>query len=166
MRGAAVPSSFASPWLPVTLRTRRPSQSTRPVDQTTTYRDPAGWTADISVGWSVPPFETTRGDASANGMQISNVDLPAPSIEPGLHIQAGGLDLPPTSLSLTSVRGGEVSLTRRTVVISSTALHTLGGPRHRSTGSGSPGSSPHPWLPTPSASPPHLKGWASLRYLL
>lgn len=46
------------------------------------------------------PFETTKGDASAIGAQISNVDLPAPSIEPGLPIQTSGLVLPPEGVSL------------------------------------------------------------------
>jgi hypothetical protein len=77
-----------------------PSRSTRPADQTSTYRDPAGWIADVPVGWSVLPFETTKGDASAIGTQISNVDLPAPSIEPGLPIQTSGLVLPPKGVSL------------------------------------------------------------------
>jgi hypothetical protein len=48
----------------------------------------------------VVPFETTKGDASAIGAQISNVDLPAPSIEPGLPIQTSGLVLPPEGVSL------------------------------------------------------------------
>jgi hypothetical protein len=77
-----------------------PRRSLSPAEQTTAYRDPAGWTADVPVGWSVVPFETTRGDASAIGTQISNVDLPAPSIEPGLPIQTSGLDLPPAGVSL------------------------------------------------------------------
>jgi len=54
----------------------------------------------VPVGWSVVPFETTKGDASAIGAQISNVDLPAPSIEPGLPIQTSGLVLPPEGVSL------------------------------------------------------------------
>jgi len=54
----------------------------------------------VPVGWSVVPFETTKGDASAVGTQISNVDLPAPSIEPGLPIQTSSLVLPPEGVSL------------------------------------------------------------------
>jgi hypothetical protein len=75
------------------------SGSDRPAD-TTTYTDPAGWTADVPVGWSVLPFETTKGHASAIGTQISNVDLPAPSIEPGLPIQTSGLVLPTDGIAL------------------------------------------------------------------
>jgi hypothetical protein len=77
-----------------------PRRSPSPADQTTSYGDPAGWTADVPVGWSVLPFETNKGDASAVGSQISNVSLPAPSIEPGLPIQTSGLVLPPEGVSL------------------------------------------------------------------
>jgi hypothetical protein len=75
------------------------SGSDPPAD-TTTYTDPAGWTADVPVGWNVLPFQTTKGDASAIGTQISNVDLRAPSIEPGLPIQTSGLVLPPDGIAL------------------------------------------------------------------
>jgi hypothetical protein len=69
-------------------------------NQTTTYRDPAGWVADVPVSWNVLPFETTMGNASAIGTQISNVELPAPQIEPGLPIQASNLVMPPDGLAL------------------------------------------------------------------
>jgi hypothetical protein len=67
---------------------------------TTTYTDPAGWTADVPVGWSVLSFETSQDHASAIGTQISNVDLQAPSIEPGLPIQTSGLVLPTDGIAL------------------------------------------------------------------
>jgi hypothetical protein len=62
------------------------------------YLDLAGWSAEIPPGWKVLPFETSKGNASAVGTQISNVELPAPEIDPGLPIQTSGLVLP----SLTS----------------------------------------------------------------
>jgi hypothetical protein len=64
------------------------------------YHDPAGWSAHVPAGWVVLPFETSKGDASAAGTQISNVELPAPEIEPGLPIQTSGLVLPPDGVSL------------------------------------------------------------------
>ncbi len=64
------------------------------------YHDPAGWSAQVPAGWTVLPFETSKGDASAAGTQISNVELPAPEIEPGLPIQTSGLVLPPDGVSL------------------------------------------------------------------
>lgn len=68
--------------------------------RTTTYVAPAGWSVEIPVGWHVLPFETAKRNASSVGTQISNVELPAPSIEPGLPIQASGLVLPPRGVAV------------------------------------------------------------------
>jgi hypothetical protein len=62
------------------------------------YQDLAGWSAEIPPGWKV--FETSKGNASSVGTQISNVELPAPEIDPGLPIQTSGLVLPPDGVSL------------------------------------------------------------------
>lgn len=64
------------------------------------YQDLAGWSAEIPPGWKVLPFETSKGNASSVGTQISNVELPAPEIDPGLPIQTSGLVLPPDGVSL------------------------------------------------------------------
>jgi hypothetical protein len=64
------------------------------------YKAPAGWSAEIPPGWKVQSFETSKGDASAVGTQISNVELPAPEIDPGLPIQTSSLVLPPDGVSL------------------------------------------------------------------
>jgi len=55
--------------------------------RTRTYHDPAGWSIEVPVSWSVLPFETTKGDASSVGTQISNMPLSSPTIEPGAPIQ-------------------------------------------------------------------------------
>jgi hypothetical protein len=34
-----------------------------------TYRDPAGWSAQIPPDWIVLPFETSNGDAAAAGVR-------------------------------------------------------------------------------------------------
>jgi hypothetical protein len=64
------------------------------------YQDPAGWSVDVPVGWTVLPFDTSKGDVSATGAQISNGELPPPEIEPGLPIQTSSLVLPPDGVSL------------------------------------------------------------------
>ena len=64
------------------------------------YQDLAGWSAEIPPGWKILPFETSKGNASAVGTQISNVELPAPEIDPGLPIQTNGLVLPPDGVSV------------------------------------------------------------------
>lgn len=71
-----------------------PSRRTHP------YVDPAGWSAQIPAGWTVEPFKSSKGDASAVGVQIANVHLPDPVIEPGLPIQASSLVVPPHGVSL------------------------------------------------------------------
>jgi hypothetical protein len=66
--------------------------------RTETYHDPAGWSVAAPVSWTVLPFETTKGEASAVGVQISNVPLPGPRIHPGLPIQTSVL--PPQGVSV------------------------------------------------------------------
>jgi hypothetical protein len=76
------------------------SPATRSAEVYMVYQDLAGWSAEIPPGWKVLPFETSKGNASAVGTQISNVELPAPEIDPGLPIQTSGLVLPPDGVSL------------------------------------------------------------------
>ena len=64
------------------------------------YQSAAGWSVDVPAGWTVLPFNTSKGDVSARGTQISNVELPPPKIEPGLPIQTSSLALPPDGVSL------------------------------------------------------------------
>jgi hypothetical protein len=64
------------------------------------HEDPAGWTAEIPDGWHVLHFETTEGGASSTGTQISNVELPSPTIHERLPIQASGLDLPADGVAI------------------------------------------------------------------
>ena len=67
---------------------------------THTYHDPAGWSVEVPVSWSVLPFETRKHEASSVGALISNTPLPPPRIEPGLPIQTSGLVLPPRGVSM------------------------------------------------------------------
>lgn len=76
------------------------------------YQGSAGWSVDVPAGWTVLPFNTSKGDISARGAQISNVELPPPEIEPGLPIQTSSLVLPPDGVSLiiASDRDPDVSI--------------------------------------------------------
>ncbi|HEY9506664.1 MAG TPA: hypothetical protein VIQ27_11870 [Gemmatimonadales bacterium] len=76
------------------------STATRSTEVYMIYQDLAGWSAEIPPGWKVLPFETSKGNASSVGTQISNVELPAPEIDPGLPIQTSGLVLPLDGVSL------------------------------------------------------------------
>lgn len=84
----------------ITACTGASDEPNPPLDRTHPYVDPAGWSARIPAGWTVEPFKTSNGDASAIGVQISNVHLPDPVIEPGLPIQASSLVVPPHGVSL------------------------------------------------------------------
>jgi hypothetical protein len=64
------------------------------------YEEPAGWTAQITDGWHVLHFETTKGGASSTGTQFSNVELPPPTIHERLPIQASGLGLPADAVAI------------------------------------------------------------------
>jgi len=68
--------------------------------RTETYRDPAGWSIDLPDSWAVLPFESTKGEATSEGVQLSNTPLPPPKIHPGLPIQTSGIDLPPRGVSV------------------------------------------------------------------
>jgi hypothetical protein len=64
------------------------------------YTSPDGWTIDVPPGWHVTPFETSKGNATASGAQVSNIELPSPSLVPGFPIQTNGGDLPADGLAI------------------------------------------------------------------
>ena len=76
------------------------------------YEDPAGWTAEIPDGWHVVRFETTKGDASSTGTQISNVELPSLTIHPRLPIQASSLDLPVDGVAIVIATDDDPAIVR------------------------------------------------------
>jgi len=92
--------AFTTVSIVMTACTGADEPDSEPSRRTHPYVDPAGWSARIPAGWTVEPFETSKGDASAVGVQIANVHLPDPVIEPGLPIQASGVVVPPHGVSL------------------------------------------------------------------
>ena len=64
------------------------------------YHDLTGWTIDIPKGWHVAQFDSTSGNASAKGAQISNVALPKPWVVPRFPMQTNGKVLPPAGVSV------------------------------------------------------------------
>ena len=64
------------------------------------YTSPDGWTIDVPPGWHVTPFEASKGSASARGAQVSNIELPSPSLVPGFPIQTNGDDLAADGLAI------------------------------------------------------------------
>jgi hypothetical protein len=80
------------------------------VNQERVYQWSAGWSVRVPAGWRVLPFHTSKGDVSAVGAQISNVELPPPEIEPGAPIQTSSLELPPDGVSLIIARDLDTNL--------------------------------------------------------
>jgi hypothetical protein len=68
--------------------------SSQPLAAHNNYTDPAGWSIEVPAGWHAIRFDTSNSGASASGTLISNVELPVPTIEPGLPIQTSGNVLP------------------------------------------------------------------------
>jgi hypothetical protein len=54
----------------------------------------------VPDSWAVLPFESTKGETTSEGVQLSNAPLPPPKIHPGLPIQTSGIDLPPQGVSV------------------------------------------------------------------
>jgi hypothetical protein len=64
------------------------------------YHDVTGWVIRVPAGWHVLPFRSSTDGASAAGVQLSNVKLPAPSIVPSFPIQTNDKALPISGISL------------------------------------------------------------------
>lgn len=64
------------------------------------YHDVSGWVIRVPAGWHVLPFRSSTDGASAAGVQLSNVKLPAPSIVPSFPIQTNDKALPISGISL------------------------------------------------------------------
>src|SRR5215471_2219075 len=60
------------------------------------YHDASGWVIRVPAGWHVRPFRSSVDGASAAGVQLSNVKLPAPMVVPSFPIQANDKVLPAT----------------------------------------------------------------------
>jgi hypothetical protein len=69
-----------------------------------TYRDPAGWTVRVPPGWHALPFDVSKGAVRFQGVQLSNVSLPAPQIDRRVPIQARADALPPDGVALIIAR--------------------------------------------------------------
>jgi hypothetical protein len=76
------------------------------------YHDASGWVIRVPAGWHVLPFRSATDGASAAGVQLSNVKLPAPSIVPSFPIQANDKVLPTSGISLIIAKEHDPKLCR------------------------------------------------------
>lgn len=76
------------------------------------YHDASGWLIRVPAGWHVLPFQSSTDGASAAGVQLSNVKLPAPSIVPSFPIQTNDKVLPISGMSLIIATDNDPKLCR------------------------------------------------------
>jgi hypothetical protein len=65
-----------------------------------TYRDSAGWVIMVPPGWHAVRFNDSKDGITSAGAQVSNVQLPRPSLVPGFPIQVNGDVLPVRGVGL------------------------------------------------------------------
>lgn len=65
-----------------------------------TYRDSAGLTIKIPQGWNARQFSDAKDGITSAGVQLSNVQLPQPSLAPGFPIQVNNKVLPAHGIGL------------------------------------------------------------------
>lgn len=64
-----------------------------------TYRD-AGWTIEVPPGWHAARFSDSKDGITSAGVQLSDVQLPPPTLVPGFPIQVNGGVLPARGVGL------------------------------------------------------------------
>jgi hypothetical protein len=67
---------------------------------TQTYHDSAGWSIKVPPGWHALPFRYSNHGITSAGLQLSNVQLPPPSLVPGYPIQVSNRVLPARGIGL------------------------------------------------------------------
>ena len=65
-----------------------------------TYRDGAGWSVKVPPGWHAVSFTDSKNGITAAGVQLSNVNIPRPSLTPGYPIQVNNRVLPARGVGL------------------------------------------------------------------
>jgi len=76
------------------------------------YHDASGWVIRVPAGWHVLPFRSSTDGASAAGVQLSNIKLPAPTVVPSFPIQTNGKVLPTRGISLIIATDNDPKLCR------------------------------------------------------
>jgi hypothetical protein len=103
------------------------------------YRDSAGWTIQVPPGWHTVHFRDSKDGITSAGVQLSNVQLPPPSLIPGSPIQASSQVLPAQGAALIIATDTDTQLPH-----TATAAPPLPAPngRYWTTGS-APGGGPY-----------------------
>jgi hypothetical protein len=80
------------------------------------YRDSAGWVIKVPAGWHVVPFSDAKDGITSQGVQVSNVPLPAPSLVAGAPIQVNDRVSPAEGVGLVIATDTDPRLARHPVV--------------------------------------------------
>jgi hypothetical protein len=76
------------------------SGTTSASQQGRAYRDSAGWTIQVPPGWHTVHFRDSKDGITSAGVQVSNVQIPPPSLAPGSPIQVNSQVLPAQGIAL------------------------------------------------------------------
>jgi hypothetical protein len=82
-----------------------------------TYRDKAGWTIEVPPGWHAVRFSDAKDGITAAGVQLSNVQLPPPTLISGYPIQVNNQVLPSRGVGLIIATDTDPSLSRDYVAV-------------------------------------------------
>jgi hypothetical protein len=82
-----------------------------------TYRDRAGWTIEVPPGWHAVRFSDAKDGITSAGVQLSNVQLPPPTLIPGYPIQVNSQVLPGRGVGLIIATDTDPSLSRDYVAV-------------------------------------------------
>lgn len=81
-----------------------------------TYHDSAGWSIKVPPGWHAVPFRDSKDGITSAGLQLSNVQLPTPSLVPGYPIQVNNRVLPARGIGLIIATDTDRKLSHYVVV--------------------------------------------------
>jgi hypothetical protein len=82
-----------------------------------TYRDSAGWTIQVPPGWHTVHFSDSEDGITSAGVQLSNVQIPPPSLIPGFPIQASGQVLPAQGVALIIATDTDAKLSHKAAAV-------------------------------------------------
>jgi hypothetical protein len=82
-----------------------------------TYRDSAGWTIEVPPGWHAVRFSDAKDGITSAGVQLSNVQLPPPTLIPGYPIQVNSQVLPGNGVGLIIATDTDPSLSHDYVAV-------------------------------------------------
>lgn len=75
-----------------------------------TYRDSGRWTIEVPPGWHAVRFSDSKDGITSTGVQLSNTQLPPPTLIPGYPIQVNDQVLPERGVGLIIATDTDPSL--------------------------------------------------------